>query len=210
MRMIFALCYAFAVSVSGSAYALLAAAVLPVVLVCRRKLSLSPLRRLNMINLAVIITLALTWPVMTEGIIAGIVIALRVNMIYIVFAALVFPQGLSAIYGLPLPEKLRVLFILTVRGINILRERLDTAMISASLRAPDAGLFMRLKIFAYVLGSVLLQGAAKSERMMIAVEIRGGFSGFAVPEREELTFRDYFLLAGLGVYVMIIVMTNYA
>ena len=179
MRMIFALCYAFAVSVSGSAYALLAAAVLPVVLVCRRKLSLSPLRRLNMINLAVIITLALTWPVMTEGIIAGIVIALRVNMIYIVFAALVFPQGLSAIYGLPLPEKLRVLIILTARGIFIMRDSLDASLRSAKLRAPDAGLMARVKIFAYVMGNVLVRSSVRGERMAKAIKTRGGFGGFA-------------------------------
>ena len=109
MIIAFTLCYAFAVSVSNSLYALLIASVLPLILLCMKKFSLSHLLKLNVINIIMIITLALTWPSLREGFSAGMLIALRVNMIYIVFAALVFPMGLGAVYSLPLPEKLRVL-----------------------------------------------------------------------------------------------------
>ena len=178
MIIAFTLCYAFAVSVSNSLYALLIASVLPLILLCIKKFSLPHLPKLNVINIIMVITLALTWPSLREGFSAGILIAFRVNMIYIVFAALVFPMGLGAVYSLPLPEKLRVLLILTVRGIFIMRESLDTALLSAKLRAPNAGLIVRLKIFAYVLGSVLIRSSVRSERMMFAIQSRGGFKGF--------------------------------
>ena len=172
------LCYAFAVSVSSSVYLLLAASVVPLILLCVKKISLNYLLKLNVINVIVIITLALTWPSMREGFSAGILIAVRVNMIYIVFAALVFPRGAGVLYSLPLPEKLRVLLILTVRGIFIMRESLDSALLSAKLRAPNAGLMVRLKIFAYVSGSVLIRSSVRSERMLLAIQSRGGFKGF--------------------------------
>ena len=179
VMMIFcSMCYALAVSVSSSPKALLAASILPAILLCLKKFPLSNLLKLNIFNAVMIITLALTWRGVHEGLVMGLVIALRVNMIYVVFAALVLPLGVGAVYSLPMPEKLRVLVILTVRGIFILRDSLDSALLSAKLRAPNARLMMRLKIFAYVLGSVLIRSSGRSERMMLAIESRGGFGGF--------------------------------
>ena len=205
-----ALVYAFAVSVSQSVNALLIASILPVILLCTRKISLSPLIKINAVNALVILTLALTWPVMREGVMMGLLIAWRVNMIYVVFAAVVFPLGISAVYGLPLPEKMRVLVILTVRGIHILHDSIDKALISASLRAPDTGLVMRLKIFAYVLGSSLLRSSDRSERMMIAVQTRGGFGGFMQTEKVRVTVREVMMLVLCVGYSGLVVMMNYA
>ncbi|MBQ7156050.1 MAG: hypothetical protein IJR85_10925 [Synergistaceae bacterium] len=185
MMIFCALCYAFAVSVSSSLYVLLAESILPVILLCRKKFPLPYILKLNVINALMVITLALTWPDLREGLMMGMVIAWRVNIIYVVFAALVFPLGLGAVYSLAMPEKFRVLVILTVRGIFILRDSLDSALVSAKLRAPDAGLMMRLKIFAYVLGSVLIRSANRSERMTQAVELRGGFKGFMQDRKGE-------------------------
>ena len=210
MNILCALIYAFAVSVSEQAYALAAASVLPVILVFSRRVTLIRLLRLNVINLIMLLTLALTWPEVREGFRVGLVIALRVNMIYIVFAALVFPQGLGAVYSLPLPEKLRVLLLLTLRGIYILRDSLDMALISAELRAPEAGLVMRLKIFAYVLGSSLLRSSDRSERMMLAVESRGGFGGFAQAERVRFGVKSRARLMASVSYCILVVMMNYA
>ena len=108
----------------------------------------------------------------------GISIALRMNVIYIICAIFIFPLGVSGIYKilvfLHCPEKLRVLIILTLRGIYILRERFDAALISAKLRAPK----LTLKTFAYITGSVLLQSSRRSEKMLQAINSRGGFGGF--------------------------------
>ena len=175
--------YALAVSMCRSVTVLLFAGILPLVLVCVKRVSLPHLLKLNAFNAVMMFTLALTWPDVREGIVMGAVITLRVNMIYVVFAALVFPLGLWAVYSLPLPEKLRVLVILTVRGIYIMRDSFDSAMLSVKLRAPNAGLIMRLKLFAYVLGSGLIRSAGRSERMTLAVQSRGGFGGFMQREK---------------------------
>ena len=202
-----AVIYALAVSMSKAYSALIAASVLPVVLLFRNRI---PLLKINIMNLVMIITMALTWPNFSEGLIMGTVTALRVNMIYIVFSALVFPLGMSAVYSLRLPKKLRVMIILTLRGIFILSERMEKALISVKLRAPNVKGMMKLKVFAYVLGSVLLKNADHSERMMLAVETRGGFGGFAVSETRRLNVRDTVMIAGCTVYSLLIVILNYA
>ena len=202
-----AVIYALGVSVSEAYSALIAASVLPVILLFRNRI---PLLKINVMNLVMMITLALTWPDMSEGLIMGTVIALRVNMIYIVFAGMVFPLGMSAVYSLRLPEKLRVMLILTLRGIFILRERMEKALISVKLRAPAVKGMMKLKVFAYVLGSVLLQSMSHSERMMLAVETRGGFGGFAVNETRRLSVRDMVLVCSCLGYAVLIVILNYA
>ena len=172
--------YALIVTCAESIAALVLCTPLPAVLIFRRKIEHV---RLICVNLIMIITMGLTWPVMSDGLIMGLITAWRVDMIYIVFAGLVVPLGAGAVYCLPLPEKLRVLLILTLRGIFILRESLQTALISVKLRAPNAGLIMRLKLFAYVLGSGLIRSAGRSERMTLAVQSRGGFGGFMQREK---------------------------
>ena len=205
-----ALIYAFAVSVSQNIHALIIASILPAILLCTQKISLSPFLKINAVNAVMLFMLVLTWPVMTEGVIMGLLIAWRVNLIYIVFAALVFPLGISAVYGLPLPEKMRVLVILTVRGIHILHDSIDRAFLSASLRAPEAGLIMRLKIFAYVLGMSLLRSSERSERMMIAVQTRGGFGGFMQSGKCRVCVREAVMLVLCMGYSGLVVMMNYA
>ena len=205
-----ALIYAFAVSVSQNIHALIIASILPAILLCTQKISLSPFLKINAVNAVMLFMLVLTWPVMTEGVIMGLLIAWRVNLIYIVFAALVFPLGISAVYGLPLPEKMRVLVILTVRGIHILHDSIDRAFLSASLRAPEAGLIMRLKIFAYVLGMSLLRSSERSERMMIAVQTRGGFGGFMQNGNKALSVGDIVFASCFAVYTFSVIILNYA
>ena len=204
------MCYAFAVSLSNSPKAFLAASILPLILLCTKNFSFSRLLKLNLFNAVMIITLALTWPSVREGLMIGLVIALRVNMIYVVFAALVMPLGVGAVYSLPMPEKLRVLVILTLRGIFVLRESLDSALLSARLRAPDAKLAVRLKIFAYVLGSVLIRSAGRSERMLLAIESRGGFGGFAQTRQIRPSANDWARLAGCAMYVLAVGAMNFA
>ena len=205
-----ALVYALTVSMSNNLPALALAAVMPVVFVFTKTFTLSTFLKLNAFNAVMILTLALTWPVMIDGALMGLVISLRVNMIFLAFTVLVFPLGMSAVYSLPLPAKLRVLLILTLRGIFMLRENLQTALISVRLRAPNVKGMMKLKVFACILGGVLLKSSVKSELMMSAIECRGGFGGFFQHEREGLTVKDAVILAGMMCYCLAILVMNYA
>ncbi len=205
-----ALVYALAVSISKTLPALALASVMPVVFVFTKRFTLSHFLKLNAFNAVMTLTLALTWPVMLDGALMGLVISLRVNMIFLAFTVLVFPLGMSAAYSLPLPAKLRVLLILTLRGIFLLRENLQTALISVRLRAPNVKGMMKLKVFACILGGVLLRGSAKSERMMSAITCRGGFGGFFQHEREGLSVKDAVILAGMMCYCLAILVMNYA
>ena len=59
--------YALAVSLSDSLYALILASVIPVLLAITKRLKLSSLVKINVFNLIMIITLALTWPNLKDG-----------------------------------------------------------------------------------------------------------------------------------------------
>ena len=205
-----ALVYALAVSMSKTLPALALASVMPVVFVFTKRFTLSHFLKLNAFNAVMTLTLALTWPVMIDGALMGLMISARVNMIFLAFTVLVFPLGMSAAYSLPLPAKLRVLLILTLRGIFMLRENLQTALISVRLRAPNVKGMMKLKVFACILGGVLLKGSAKSERMMSAIVCRGGFGGFFQHERGGLSVKDVVILAGMMCYCLAILVMNYA
>ena len=209
-----AVIYALAVSVSQTLPALVIASILPVTLLATKRFPLSRLVSINIFNLVMILTLALTWPDFVGGLMMGTVIALRVNMIVVAFGATVYPLGASGIYdalsSLRVPMKLRVLIILTLRGVNILRESFETAIISVRLRVPNLRGIMRLKVFAYMTGTVLLQSFLRSENMMRAVKCRGGFGGFIQTESESLSAWDIAMVAGFTVYGVIIAVMDHA
>ncbi len=213
--------YALAATASTNAYSLLTASLLPVSLVKRVKLS--ALAKLNLVNAVMILTLALTWPTpagrglypeVKAGLIMGVIISLRVNMIYIAFSAMVYPLGIGGMYEalcfMRVPENLRVMMIMTLRGINILRERYESAIISVRLRAPNIRGVMRLKIFAAMMGNVLLQSLERSENMMKAVKCRGGFSGFMQCGTHAVKFGDVVYVMCFAFYGIIIAVMNYA
>ena len=202
--------YAFAVSMSDSFYALILASFLPLILFFKHKINLI---HVNIMNLIMIFTLALTWPDLSDGLIMGMKIAFRVNMIYIVFTNLLLPLGFSGIYqglySLGLPEKLRVLIILTLRGIFILRERMEAALMAVKLRGNNIHGLMKFRVFAYILGGVLLKGIDKSERMMMAVICRGGFGGFNQFENNKLNKKDITIFSLIMIYALMVMIVNY-
>ena len=209
------LLYALSVSLSVRAPALILASLLPLILVIKRPEMMSRnLLKLNVFNLVMIITLALTWPEVWEGLKMGVIIALRVNMIYITFGGLVFTMTDSEIYEsltlLGLPEKLLVLMLLTLRGVNIMRERLESALLSLKLRAPELTGIMKLKTFGYITASVLLQSESRSERMSMAITCRGGFDGFNQSESRRVSLQDTMTLGGFALYTLAIIILNYA
>lgn len=133
-------------------------------------------------NLFIILMITLTWPDMREGFFTGLSIALKCSVIYLICAVFIFPKGIAGIYKvlifLHVPEKLRILILLTLRGIFIFRERFESALISLRLRAPDIKKSAKIKYFTYITGSVLLQAEKHSEKMERAIKCRGGFGGF--------------------------------
>ena len=140
------------------------------------------MKKFLLTNLIVIAAITLTYPDIREGFFTGLSIALKGSVIYLIFAVFVFPKGFAGIYKilvfLHVPEKLKILILLTLRGIFILKERFDSALISLKLRAPEQKNSAKLKSFTYITGSVLLQAADRSERIERAVKCRGGFGGF--------------------------------
>lgn len=206
--------YALAVSVSMTSQALALSAVFPAFLILRQRFSPSRLRAVNIAASLMVLTLALTWPDAREGFVRGMVILLRVNMICAVFGGMVQPLGTGGMYEalcvLHVPEKLRVLMVLTLRGIYTLRERYESAIISVRLRAPSLSGAMRLKVFAHIMGMILLQSSARSENMMRAVKCRGGFGGFLQAGKSAMTGRDWAYVAGMSAYSVMIAVMNLA
>jgi len=151
-------------------------------------------KKLFWANLFIIVTTTLTWPDIREGFFTGLSVALKCSVIYLICVVFIFPKGFSGIYKILLflhvPEKLRILILLTLRGIFILKERFESALISLKLRAPGQKNFAKLKSFTHVTGSVLLQAAERSERMERAIKCRGGFKGFNSIRNEELGVRN--------------------
>lgn len=206
--------YALAVSLSDSFYALTLASLIPILILTMKRLTLSSLVKLNVFNLIMIITIAFTWPGLKAGIIKGMIIAVRVNMIYIFFASMIYPLGyagiFSALNSLNISEKLRVLLLLTLRGIFIMHERFSSALISLKLRAPSLHGLMKFRTFAYITASVLIQSSEHSERMMRAIQCRGGFKGFIQTENERMRIHDGIMFVGFAVYALMIIIANYA
>ena len=187
MMLLFAIIYALIVSLSDSLFLLIIESLLPLVILISRHeiIKLKSLVKLNALNLFMIMTLALTWPEIRAGLIMGVLITWRLNIIYIIFAGVIAKLGFTGIYAalvrFHVPEKLRILLLLTMRGIFIMNGRLDSALIALKLRAPEAPemkFITRFKTFGYVTGNILLQSESRSEKMLQAIKCRGGFGGF--------------------------------
>ena len=190
-RLLCALGFALAVSAMKEGAALLCASVIPLALLFCGPLPLRALLRLNGAALIMAALLALTWPDVREGMRMGLLLLLRLNLIFIALWRLVIAMGPgeidAALTRLGLPERLRLLLLLTQRGAGLLAERLETSLRALCLRAPRLVGTLKLKAFASVAASSLVQGADRSERMVMALRCRGGLKGFA--QTRVLTWR---------------------
>ena len=184
MILLLVVIYALIVSLSNSIFLLIIESLLPLVILISHHeiIKLKSLVKLNALNLFMIMTLALTWPEIRAGLIMGVLITWRLNIIYIIFAGVIAKLGFTGIYAalvrFHVPEKLRILLLLTMRGIFIMNGRLDSALIALKLRAPEMNFITRFKTFGYVTGNILLQSESRSEKMLQAIKCRGGFGGF--------------------------------
>ena len=209
-RIVCAAAYAVTLSALDRPAALAFAALLPGALFFCGPLRplLRSLRQLNLVSL-VMTFLALTWPGETlwgpftrEGIRQGLLIAVRLNLISVVLLRLIAAMGPArsetALARLGCPEKLRVLLLLTLRGIYLLAERMAAALQAVNLRSGARGAgrsphlkgMLRWRVFAFMAASALLQSSDRSERMMLALNCRGGLAGFAAAQPLRWRIRD--------------------
>ena len=180
-KLILSLIYALLISLNSNYYFFAAASIIPFILLFKiQSTGLKILLRINFINLIMLLTMVLTWPSFYGGLKAGLIITLRLNLICIVFIKLIediSEEGLYSVISL-MPEKIQILMILTIRGINIMRESVDTSLTAVKLRGSNLKGIKKLKIIGYVIASSILKSSFKSERIYIAIKCRGGFKGF--------------------------------
>ena len=203
--LIFVLIYSLAVSLSENFYPLIFASILPLILLLRSSKLPHEFLHINVFNFIMVLTLALTWPNFFDGLLKGLVISLRINFIFIIFSNF-HDEIYNEILNLNLPEKIRILIILTLRGIFILRDKFDSALISLKLRAPDLHGILKFKTFAYILGSVLLQSSKRSENILKAINLRGGFNGFNQTKIKNISLKNSLLI----LYSFAVIILNYA
>lgn len=212
-RLLCGLAYSLALSSLGPRSLVLAAPPVLLLLLCGpiRPL-LRTLLRLNAASLIMVILLVLTYP--SQGLRLGLLVVARLNLISIVLFRMVLALGPgradAALSRLGLPEKLRALLLLTLRGIFILAEGERTALTALHLRAPKLRPLLGLQAFASLTASSLLQGADRSARMALALELRGGLAGFA--QARPLSWRrwDTALCLGTALYLLTIGALRYA
>ncbi|MGI6075788.1 MAG: energy-coupling factor transporter transmembrane component T family protein [Pyramidobacter sp.] len=229
-RMVCATVYAVAISALDGAVALAVAALFPAALLfCGpvRPLFLS-LRRLNVVSLAMTALLMVTWPgeplwgpFTREGLRQGVLITVRLNLISLPLLRLMVAMGparsQAALERLGCPEKLRILFLLTLRGIYLLARRMGLALQAINLRSGAVSGrsshlkgMLRWKVFAFMAASSLLQSADRSERMMLALKCRGGLAGFAAGQDMRWKIRDTALAAFCAAVLAIALAFNFS
>ena len=175
------------------------------------------LAHLNLAGIFMLALMALSFKDFKSGFIAGVIMLLRLNFISIIFLDFIALMGIkkfyAALYYLKLNDKLRVLIILTLRGIFILINRFICALRAASLRANNINSFkLRLKIFACILGMSLIKGAARADKINTAMLLRSGGEKFNLRgfnQAENLRWRlcDSLLILAALIYAIIL---NYA
>ncbi|MBR1417362.1 MAG: hypothetical protein IJ576_00160, partial [Synergistaceae bacterium] len=175
------------------------------------------LAHLNLAGIFMLALMTLSFKDFNSGFIAGVIMLLKLNFISIIFLDFIALMGIkkfyAALYYLKLNDKLRVLIILTLRGIFILINRFICALRAASLRANNINSFkLRLKIFACILGMSLIKSAARADKINTAMLLRSGGEKFNLQgfnQAEILTWRtcDSLLILAALIYALIL---NYA
>ncbi|MBQ9564719.1 MAG: hypothetical protein IJU98_03930 [Synergistaceae bacterium] len=195
-RLLCSLAFAFAVSLLKSPVALLCASLIPLaLLLCAPLAPLArPMLRLNAVALVMAVLLVLTTPRAPDawaGLRLAALLIVRLNLISIVLLRLALLMGPgrvdAALAALGLPEKLRLLLLLTQRGIFLLANRVETSLRAVHLRAPRLRGTLKFRTFAGVAASSLIQSSTRSEHMTMALRCRGGLRGFA--QAAPLTWR---------------------
>ncbi len=193
-----AICYAISVAIARTSGAFLMASVLPIALAFTlSNSSLRTLAKINLLNLFMLVTMILTFPDFK----AALIIILRLNFTCVVFAKLFETTSFYIPDPKFVPKKIRVLLILTIRGIFMLQDCLHSSILSVKMRAPNLHGVLKWKVFAYVIASSILRSESRSEKMLLAIKMRGGFAGFEQGRDLNWKFSDSVICVLSGIYV---------
>ncbi len=196
-----AICYAISIAIAKTPGAFFLASVLPVALAFTlSNSSIRTLAKINLLNLFMIATMILTFPDFHKGFKAALILTLRLN-----FTCVVFAKFFETANYIPdakfVPEKIRVLLILTIRGIFVIQDCLHSSILSVRMRARNLHGVLKWKVFAYVIASSILRSEARSEKMLLAIKMRGGFAGFEQVRELNWKFSDNVICVLSGIYV---------
>ena len=211
-EIIISVLYSISVTLSKSFESFLTALILPLILLFFLENSgLKTLFKINLLNLIMIFTMLFTFPDIKYALRMSLFMTLRLNYICVIFIKLFEIMRKNGIYYLPfrfIPEKFQVLMILTIRGIFIIYERLQSALLSVKLRAANLKGISKWKVFAYVIASSLLKSSVKSEKIFLAVKCRGGFQGFIQSKNLNWKFIDNIFCFIALIYISVIILLS--
>ncbi len=167
---------------------------------------LKTLVHVNAITVFVWILLPLTYPgeriwgvFSIEGLVLALKVTWKLNLISVVLIQMVVKLGMGRIDNVlgdfHIPEKMRVLLLLTLRYSLLLAERVATMTRSIFLRAPDLRGARMCRTFACMLGTTLIHSADRAERSLFAMRCRGGMAGFSQCCPARWRAHDTFLCA---------------
>jgi energy-coupling factor transporter transmembrane protein EcfT len=153
------------------------------------------LAHVNAVTVFVWILLPLTVPgpraadiFSVEGLRLALLTTCKLNLISVTLIRMVAALGMGRIDNVlgdfRLPEKMRVLLLLTMRYVLSLTERVSTMTRALRLRAPGLKGRRMCAAFACMLGTTLIHSSDRAERSLLAMRCRAGsdisyLSGFS-------------------------------
>jgi energy-coupling factor transporter transmembrane protein EcfT len=134
-----------------------------------------------------------------EGFRSAFLVTCKLNLISVTLIRMIAELGMERIDGVLIsfrvPEKMRVLLLLTARYVFLLRDRLSAMTRAIRLRAPGLKGKPLYAAFACMLGTTLIHSSDKAERSMLALRCRGGMGGFSQCRPLNWRWRDTSLCA---------------
>jgi cobalt/nickel transport system permease protein len=138
----------------------------------------------NAVTVFVWILLPLTTPgPWSEGLRLAFLLTCKLNLISVTLIRMIAELGMGRIDNVlgdfRLPEKMRVLLLLTMRYVLLLMDRTAAMTRAIRLRAPELRGKRLCSAFACMLGTTLIHSSDRAERSMLAIRCRGGMGGFS-------------------------------
>jgi energy-coupling factor transporter transmembrane protein EcfT len=189
-RVLCALVFTGALALTQSLPGLLAGSVVPCLLIFAKdsrdttKALIHTLIRVNAVTVFVWLVLPLTAPGgWAEGLRLAFFVTCKLNAASVTLIRMIAELGMERIDGVLIyfrvPEKMRVLLLLTARYVFLLQDRLSAMTRAIRLRAPELRGKRLYAAFACMLGTTLIHSSDKAERSMLALRCRGGMGGFS-------------------------------
>ena len=217
-RVLSALLFSAVLASTQSMAGLLAGCVIPFILLFTGDMRgvIKPLVHINSVVVFFWVILPLTAQgptgAMTYGLRLALLITCKLNLLSIVMIRMIASLGLgeldTALAYFHIPEKLRVLLLLTMRYTFLLKERVAAMTRAVRLRAPELRGGKLYRTFACMLGTTLIHSSDRSERSMLAMRCRGGIAGFSQCPVMNWRLRDTLLCVFFAINAALIVVVS--